>query len=150
MHTYGIRTNVDISLVAGTAKTVLAWINGATRRCRLLTVQFGGASVTQADPPMLFEIVRFTTDGTGTAVTPTALEPANPAAIGTAKANYTVEPTTPTVVYEDRVSPIGNTFIWEVPPGREIYCAVSNLLALRLTALTNAQSNLRASMTVEE
>jgi hypothetical protein len=150
MHIYTIRTNVDISLVAGTAKTVLAWINGATRRCRALTLQFGGASVTQADPPMLVEVVRYTTDGTGTAVTPAPLDPANPAAIGTAKANYTVEPTTPTVIYEDRVSPIGNTLLWEIPPGREIYCAVSNLLGLRLTALTNAQSNLRASMTIEE
>lgn len=150
MHIFSIRTNVDISLVAGTAKSVLAWICGSTRRARILTIQLGGASVTQADPPMLIEVVRFTSDGTGTAITPVALDPGNPAAIATAKANYTVEPTSATVVYEDRVSPIGNTFIWEIPPGREILCAVSTLIALRITALTNAQSNLRASMTVEE
>lgn len=150
MHIYDIGTTADISLTAGTAKTVLAWINGSTRRCRVLSIMIGGASVTQADPPMLVELVRFTTDGTGTSVTPVAADPGNPAAIGTAKCNYTVEPTTATAAFPIRLSPIGNTLLWEIPPGRERVNPVSNLIALRLTALTNNQSNLRAMMTVEE
>lgn len=111
MHIYDISTTTDISLVAGAAKTVLAWINGATRRCRVLTVILGGASVTQADPPMLVELVRFSADGTGTSVTPVAADPGNPAAIGTAKCNYTVEPTGPTAAFPLRFSPIGNTLV---------------------------------------
>lgn len=149
MHIYDITTG-DISLVAGTAKTVLSWINGATRRSRVLSIQCGGASVTQADPPALIEVVRFTTDGTGTAVTPVARDAANPSAIGTSKQNYSAEPTTATVLITDRFSPIGNTLVWELPPDRLIYTAVSNLIGLRVTALTNAQSNFRATMTVEE
>jgi hypothetical protein len=150
MHIYDIITAADVSLTAATAKTVLAWINGATRRSRVLEIHVGFNSQTSTDQAVLLELVRFTTDGTGTAVTPAACDPGNPAAIGTAKHSYTVEPTTATVVFVDRITPQqGGTIIIQIPMTRERVCPVSNLIALRLTA-ANAQSGVRASMQVEE
>lgn len=149
MHIYKVPFG-DITLAAATAKTVATWINGATRRCRLLTIEIGGGSVTQTDTPLLLELVRFTTDGTGTGVTPVALDPNNPASIGTAKQNYTVEPTgSPIVVWNTRFSPIGNTMIEEVPMTREIYAAISSVLGLRVTS-TPGGSLLRGTLTIEE
>ena len=42
---------------------------------------------------MEFDVSRITANGTGTAVTPVALDPADAAAASTANANYTAEPT---------------------------------------------------------
>lgn len=150
MHVYTIGTPAT-SLVAATAKTILAWINGATRRCKLLEVQLGFDSQTSTDHAVLIEVVRFTTDGTGTGVTPAPVDPANPAAIGTAKHSYTVEPTTPTIVIPgQRLTPQqGGTLIWQLPMTREILCSVSNLIGIRLTS-PQAQSNVSCTMTVEE
>lgn len=150
MHIYTTTTTSDVSLVAATAKTVLSWINGATRRSRILEVQLGFNSQTSTDGAVLIEVVRFTTDGTGSAVTPVALDPGNPAAIGTSKFNYSAEPTTPTVLHTDRITPQqGGTLIWQLPMTREIVTAVSNLVGIRLTAAQN-QSGVRCTMTVEE
>lgn len=150
MHIYDIITAADVSLVAATAKTVLAWINGATRRSRVLEINVGFNSQTSTDAAVLLELVRFTTDGTGTAVTPAASDTGNPAAIGTSKYNYSVEPTTATVVWVQRITPQqGGTMVYQIPMTRERVCPISNLIALRMTA-AQAQSGVRATMQVEE
>ena len=151
MHIYETGTAADVSLVATTAKTVLAWITPATRRCRILEVQLGFNSQTSTDQAVLIEVVRWTTDGTGSAVTPVALDPGNPAALGSAKHSYTIEPTAPTILVPgQRITPQqGGTLIWQMPMTRELYCAISNVIGIRLTAPNN-QSGVRCSMTVEE
>jgi hypothetical protein len=94
---------------------------------------------------VLVELVQFTTDGTGTAVTPAACDPGNPAAIGTAKHNYSAEPTTATVRWTTRCTPQqGGTIVYQIPQTRERVGPVSNLMALRLTA-AQAQSGVRAA-----
>jgi hypothetical protein len=150
MHIYDIITAADVSLVAATAKTVLAWINGATRRSRVLEINCGFNSQTSTDAAVLLELVRYTTDGTGTAVTPAASDTGNPAAIGTAKYNYSAEPTTPTVVWVQRITPQqGGTLVYQIPMTRERFCPISNLIGLRMTS-AQAQSGVRATMQVEE
>jgi hypothetical protein len=148
MHIYKISSNAES--LSTTPKTILAWITGATRRARVLTMMLTGSSVTQSDAPVLIEVVRFATDGTGTSITPQAVDSANPAAIATAKRTYTVEPGTPTVVDSWRVSPIGNTVIWELPRDVLISMDVSKVMGLRATLVAGTQSNFAASMTVEE
>lgn len=150
MHIYDIITAADVSLVAATAKVVLAWINGATRRSRCLEINCGFNSQTSTDAAVLLELVRFTTDGTGTAVTPAPCDPGNPASIGTAKYNYSADPTTATVLWVQRITPQqGGTLVYQIPMTRERVCAVSNVLGLRMTA-AQAQSGVRATMQVEE
>lgn len=151
MHIYETGALADVSLAAGVAKTILTWINGSTRRCRLLEVQLGFNSQASTDQAVLIEVVRWTTDGTGTAAAPQPTDPANPAAIGTSKYAYTVEPATPTILMPGtRITPQqGGTLIWQLPMGREYYCSVSNLIGIRLTC-AQAQTGARCSMTVEE
>ena len=150
MHIYDVSTPADVSLVAATAKTVLTWINPSTRRSRVLEIEIGGASITATDGPMLVEIVRYTTDGTGTTSgTPGPRDPGNPAALGSSRYNYSVEPTGGTVAFSTRLSPIGGTLFVPMSPDRFPVTAVSNLIGIRLTSPA-AQSGIRASLCVEE
>jgi hypothetical protein len=69
-----------------------------------------------------------TADGTGSAITPNALDPADAAAAGTAKANYTVEPT---VTANSSVFYVGvnqrASYRWVAAPGSElVYPATAN------------------------
>jgi hypothetical protein len=151
MHIYETGTAADVSLVAATAKTVLSWICGATRASRILEVQLGFNSQAATDTAVLIEVVRWTTDGTGTATTPIATGIGYPAVISTSKYAYTIEPTVPTILFPGtRLTPQqGGTLIWQLPMTREYYCPVSNLIGIRLTC-AQAQSGVRCSMTVEE
>jgi hypothetical protein len=138
-------------LSAATAKTILAIITGATRRARIFRIELGFGSTTNTDAAVLYEIVRFTgADGTGTSVTPVALDPANPAAISTAKENYSAEPSTPVVLSTGKITPQpGGTLIIPFEPGVEPTAAVSTELGLRLTSPA-AQSTVRATIYFEE
>lgn len=134
MHMYTLRSG-DVALVAATAKTVLALITGATRRAKVKELTIAFSSTTQTDAPVLVELVQFDTDGTGTAATPVAVDRADPAAIATAKSNYTAEPTVnPAVLWETRMTPIGGTLILQTPLGDEFKFSLSKTYALRMTA----------------
>jgi len=52
-----------------------------------------GTNGTPADNYMEWNVARMTADGTGSATTPVKLDPADAAALATAKANYTAEGT---------------------------------------------------------
>lgn len=140
------------TLTAATAKTVLTVINGATRRSKILRIQLAGSSVTATDAAVLIELVRTTqaTAGTSTGVTPQPVDAADPAAISTSGRTYTVEPTVITVVDNFRLSPIGNTYLWELPPGRVIICAISTTFGIRCTSPATQTTNFSASIMFEE
>lgn len=140
------------TLTAATAKSVLSVINGSTRRAKILRIQLGGSSVTATDAAMLVELCRSdqSTAGTSTSVTPSKLDPAETAAICTAARTYTAEPTVLTVVDNFRVSPIGNTYLWELPPGREIITAVSTSFVIRVTSPATQTTNFACSILFEE
>ena len=151
MHIYTITTAADRSLTAATPKTMLGWINPATRRSRALRFSLGFSSTTNTDGAVTVEIVRFTgADGTGSAVTPVPVDPGNPAAIATAKENYSAEPSTPVVLYTQKVTPQPGGTV-EIPFDLAALptAAVSNILGLRLTA-PQSQSGIRATLWVEE
>ena len=79
--------------VSATYKSLLAVFAGATvRRTKVYDILIG-TNGTPADNYMEFDVSRITANGTGTAVTPVALDPADAAAASTANANYTAEPT---------------------------------------------------------
>ena len=148
MHLYTLRSG-DVALVAATAKTVLSLITGATRRAKLKELTLAFSSVTSTDVPVLIELVQFDTDGTGTTVTPAAVDRADPAAISTAKSDYSAEPTTnPVVLWETRMTPIGGTLILQTPLGDEFKFLVSKTHALRITAPQG--QTVRAVLKIEE
>ena len=65
---------------AGTDLTILCLVAATTTRGRIYDVVIG-SDATPADVATEFNIIRGTVSGTGTAVTPRALDPADPAAL---------------------------------------------------------------------
>lgn len=132
MPDYTTKSTAAVSVSAATAKSVLSVITGATRRVGIKRLTIGGLSVTSTDVPGTVEFVQFDTDGTGTAVTPTPLDPAETASISTSKANYTAEPTVNASVKSVfPLSPKGVTAekVFDPP----LMVPVSKILAVRCT-----------------
>jgi len=79
--------------IAATYKTLISVFAGSTARRGKIYDVLIGTNGTPADNYLEWDVSRMTADGTGSSVTPNALDPADSAALGTRKANYTVEPT---------------------------------------------------------
>jgi hypothetical protein len=146
---YAAVTEGEVSLLAATAKTVLAVIAPAQFGIDLkgFSVSFDG--VTAANEPVLIEVVKFTTDGTGTAATVQQLYGRTITAGFTAKRDYSAEPTVPTVLDELSLDPNKGTFYYDVPLGESIDTAVSELIGLRMNApqAVNVRARLRFERT---
>ena len=104
------------------------------RRLKLYDALFSQAEATPADGNTRFEVQRCTTAGTGTAVTPRLLDPADPATEADALENHTIDPTLTageislTFGLNQR-----STMRWVAAPGSEIVvpAVASNGLAVR-------------------
>lgn len=138
MPDYTVKPTAAVALTGTTAKTVATVITGATRRARIKRVTIGGLSVTAANAPGTVELVQYDTDGTGTAVTPSALDAAEAAAICTSKVNYSAEPSgNPVVRSLFPLSPQGVTAEKAFGPGEEIVVPVSKTFGVRVTMPDN-------------
>jgi hypothetical protein len=121
--------------VSGSYKTVLDVFatTGALRRGKVYDVLIG-TNGTPADNYLQWDISRMTADGTGTAVTPQALDPADVAALATAKNNYSAEPT---ITASSSLFNVGvnqrASYRWVAAPGSELLfpATANNGLALR-------------------
>lgn len=149
MPTYTISTEADVSLVAATAKTILAAIAAATRRLRLVEFGVSFAEEDTTKGPALVEIMRFASNGTGTALSEILHDPGESAALFAGQYNYSAEPGTPTLIKSARVSVLGGLWVHQYLPGREPVIAVSTLAGIRITA-PDAATGVRAWMTFEE
>lgn len=138
MPSYIVKPAAVVTVTGTTAKSVLSVITGATRRARIKRVTIGFLSVTAANAPGLIELVQFDTDGTGTAVTPVALDPGEPASICTSKSNYSAEPTTNVSVRSQfPLSPQGVTVEKAFGPRDELILPISKTLTIRVTMPDN-------------
>jgi hypothetical protein len=149
---YRARTEGQVaSAAAGTAKTILAVIAPAQFGIDLkgFTLSFDG--VTASEKPVLVEIVKYTADGTGTAVTVDQIYGRTIAAGFTAKKAYSPEPTGATVIWpEVEWDPNKGALIYDFPLGETPDTAVSELIGIRVTVPTGgAVVNVRASMKFE-
>lgn len=144
---YSAATGAAVALVAATAKSVLSVIAPAQFGVDLKKIRLGFDGVTASAIPVLVELVAFTTDGTGTSGTVNQVYGRSITAGFTSKYNYSVEPTTATVVDRWSLTPNGGLVIYDWPLGDTPDTAVSNLFALRLTA--PAAVNVNASMWFE-
>ena len=130
-----------VALVAATAKTVLNIASPATIRMRVTGIQISFDGVTAGNAPVLVELLRQTSAGTVTAVTPAATDPAAPAALGTAGKNASAEPTGPTVIKTFRLSPNGGTAFVPLVGADMITVPVSGFFGIRCTAANNVNCN---------
>jgi hypothetical protein len=124
-----------LAAVSGSYKTVLDVFatSGALRRGKVFDVLIG-TNGTPADNYLQWDISRMTADGTGTAVTPNPLDPADVAALATAKNNYSAEPT---ITANSSLFNVGvnqrASYRWVAAPGSELLfpATAGNGLALR-------------------
>ena len=122
------------ALAAATAKTVLQIATPSTIRARVRELQISFDGVTSANPAGLVEIVRQTTAGTMSAVTPNPLDSAAPASLATASRAATVEPTTTVTVREFRITPFAGLLVFQfVDDKDQIVVPISGFLGIRCT-----------------
>ena len=116
----------------------------ALRRPKVHDLMFG-IEGTPSDQAIVWDISRTTGAGTATAVTPNALDPADPAALTVANANHTVEPT---VTAASNLLPAAvnqrATVRFVVTPGKELVIPATNNAGLAFRA-KSAGYNLAAN-----
>jgi len=101
-----------------------------------------GAAATPADQASNMQVNRLTADGTGTAVTPQAIDNADPSAIADALEDHTGEPTyTANAVLLSFSFNSRANYQWYANPGRELKqpATASNGLGLRFVLATGTQ-----------
>ena len=118
---------------AATWKTALALACAAGKRLRVRSVQAGPSGEAAQDLNTTFELIRGTTDGTGTAQTPIKKDSLAVAAAATAKVNYSVEPASDleaNPIFRIGVNSRG-CFIKDWGPDEAPRCEASEFLFLR-------------------
>lgn len=144
----GYSAATGAAVASGTAlKTILSVIAPAQFGVDLTKFRIAYDGVTASAVPILTEVWSFTTDGTGTAGTVNQVYGRTITAGFTSKYNYTVEPTTLTLIDSFLLTPTGGTLLYDFPLGTSPDTAVSNGFALRTTA--PATVNVRATMWFE-
>jgi hypothetical protein len=119
-------------------KTQIAIFNSATvRRIMLYEWIMGVNGSPPADNELEMEVARMTVDGTGTVFTPTALDPADAAALSSTKISYTAEPTV-TANSQLYYTPFNQRAVvrWLAAPGSELIApaTAANGLVIRAKA----------------
>lgn len=145
-------TEADVSLVAATAKTILAVASPAQFGCDLKKVRFSFRGTTFSDAPVLIELCRctFATAGTKTSGTVRLAyghQLTDIPAGFTCGYNYTAEPTVLDTIDLTTLSPVGGTMWYDFPLGDSLDCKASSGFALKMTAPANQTA--RASMLFE-
>mgnify|MGYP001571009458 CR=1 FL=1 len=104
---------------ASPGKTALVVLASALTRAKIhhFALSVGGTPV--ADNILEWLIRRVTADGTGTAVTPTLLDPGAPVAQLTARQGYSAEPTFGTTLFDLAVHQ-RSIYQWNATPGGEL------------------------------
>lgn len=148
---YTVESNGDIALSAATAKSIFSFVNAANGlfRCIEMSVSFDGTSATAE--PVQVELCSSTqaTAGTSTAHTIAQIGGPTRTVQGTARRNYTAEPTVLTVLKRWLVRADGGLLIIQYPLGREPEQVVTtDALIVRCDA--PATVNAQGYMEVEE
>ena len=134
------------TLAANTTVGVV-YASSATQARRLKLYDFTiGVESAPASFANLWQWKRFTAPGTSTAVVPNPLDLADPAALGEAGQNNTVEPTY-TVIMASKALNQQATYRWLAAPGAEIIIPATNNAGLGIQTTTTGSAG--ASGTVD-
>lgn len=118
MELYTINSTAT-SLSAATTKTLLQAASPADKRLRVTGFSISFNSVTTSDVPVTVDLLRQTTAGTGTSVTPAPLDGNAPASTSTCLRSHSAEPSAGDVLWSGFVTPVGGLFVYNFAPGEE-------------------------------
>jgi hypothetical protein len=115
------------------AKTILQLVAASNHRAVIEELSISFKGVVATDPPVLVEIVRQTTAGTMSALTPVKKVSTDDEALQTtAQHTATAEPTTSDVLKRWEIHP-QTGLIWQARPGDEIVIPGGGRVAVRVT-----------------
>jgi len=127
------------ALVAATAKTVVRFMSPTSRKATLRSIEIVDGKAAATDTGILFRVLTGGADGTGTVATPLPLGGAA-ASLGTAKVEYTVEPTEAVEAERGRV-PAGGGVQQRYDGDEGIEIPHSSAIALELTGAEARAAN---------
>jgi len=134
----GRRYSIDGQGLNTAAKSILGLVSAATVRPRLYDLTVGSPAAV-ADNYGEYALQRFTAAGTATAVTPTPLDPADPAALSSAGENHTAEPTyTAGAILLRFALNQRATFRWVASPGAELVLPATAANGIGLQSLATS------------
>lgn len=148
---YTVESNGDIALVAATAKTVLSYISASNSPFNVIEICASFDGVTGTAVPVTVELCYSTEGAAGTATSHTLAQTGGVTrtAQGSAKRNFSAEPTTLTVLKRWKVRADGGLLVLQFPLGREVQQVVTaDAIVMRCTAAANV--NFQGYMEVEE
>lgn len=137
MASYTVESNGDIALSAATAKSVLSYICAANSPACITELCAGFDGTTANAEAVTVELCSSTEAGAGTATSHTMVQVSGSprAAQGSAKRNFTAEPSVLTVLKRWLVPPNGGPLVLQFPLGREpVQNTTADALVLRCTA----------------
>jgi hypothetical protein len=138
-----------VQITTGTSLITLIQILAATNqrvKVKEISISFNGISNTAA--PILVEILRQTSAGTMSALSPVKQNSSDSETLQTtAQYNATAEPSASSIVMTEQVHPQGG-YLWQAPFGGEIVVPGAGRLGLRVTA--GASVSAVARMVFEE
>ena len=112
---------IEGQTAAGTNLTILELVSPGTTRRAWINYILIGSDASPADVATEFNVIRGTVSGTGTAVTPRKLDPAETAAIFTAeRGTFTGQTKTSDSAMLNIALNQRSTFQWYAAPGKEI------------------------------
>lgn len=144
---FGVAQTVEVALAAATAKTIIQLVAPANHRVKVLGwgVSFDGTSATAE--PVQVRLLRQTTAGTMSALTPVLTRTAAETIQSTAQHTATAEPTAGDVLDAIEVHPQG-AYEKQCIPGQEFVIGTSGRIGIECTA--PAIVNVRAKLFFEE
>ena len=148
---YSVETTTDVDLTATTAKTILSVICGANAPIRIIEFSVSFDGVVAAAEPCTVELCSSTQGAAGTSTSQTPVQTGGPTRTVQASGarNYTVEPTTLTVLKRWLVHPTAG-MIYQAPLGRETeQNTTADALCLRVTSPGGVE-NVQAYIEFEE
>lgn len=133
--------------------TILTLVSAATIRPKVYDLILG-SDATPADNAAEYVLQRFTTAGTaGTAVTPQALDPADPTSLAASGEAHSAEPGyTANAIMLQWAQNQRATFRWVASPGGEIICpaTAANGVGIKAISVAGSAVNTNACMHFEE
>lgn len=141
------------SIAVAATKTALVLGSTAAVRPRILAFNVSTDGTPTSDQGLVFNLQRCTALGTSTAVTPSQLDPSDPASVFTAGSNCSVEPTYTAggVILAPAINPRA-TWQWAAYDQRSeliLPATAANGAGFQIQAAGGAAGNFRATATVQ-
>ena len=146
------RYSIDGQDTNTAATSILGLTSAATIRPKIYDLVMG-SDATPADNAAEYVLQRYTAAGTVTAVTPTPLDPADPAALASAGEAHSAEPTyTANLILLQWAQNQRATFRWVAAPGGEIVlpATAANGVGVQVIGIAGSAVNMNVTMHYEE